>query len=184
MGLVYSKPESKLKKQDLKVFLKSIEEKALYAQQNGNLFVVIGDFNAYIGDSIRGNHEKVSHAGTKLLKLVKRQNLQIVNCLNICNGKWSRISTTDKNNDDKKSILDYVLANTHATNTIQKMCIDESRQYCLSHLKKEGKFSKLKLQESDHNAFIINFKLKRPIGSSSTGNFFFFFFFYSYKILQ
>ena len=35
-------------------------------------------------------------------------------------------------------------------------------------LKKRENFLRLKLQESDHNAFIRNFKLKRPIGSSST----------------
>ena len=53
----------------------------------------------------------------------------------------------------KRSILDYILANSKLLSTITEMIVDENKQYCVFKLEKSGK------TYSDHNAILLKLNL-------------------------
>ena len=56
----------------------------------------------------------------------------------LCSGKWTRINT---NNQNQKSILDYVICTSPLKHYIQKMIINEEKNY--------------RLKGSDHNTIML-----------------------------
>ena len=95
---------------------------------------MIGDFNAEIGNNEKGiqyGDKQISRNGITLRDLIEKFDLPVVNnepvcCL--CCGKWARIGATNQN---QKSILDYVICSSPLKYYIQKMIIDEEKNYRL-----------------------------------------------------
>ncbi len=113
-----------------------------------------------IGDNITGNHPKITTGGKNLTKIVKKRKLNILNTSDKCQGLWTRISTTDKYNVNKKAVLDYALVNQKGLDKFDRMIIDEERRYVLERV---GKYS---IKESDHNTMVLDFNFKQKDVSS------------------
>ena len=110
---------------------------------------LIGDFNAKIGndeESIVNGDRIISRNGFLLRDMIKMQQLQLINNLTCCVGKWIRVNTCNS-----KSMINYGLCNSKLTSMISKVTIDEPQEFKL----KERKYS-------DHDTFIndINTKTK------------------------
>ena len=106
IGIVYGKQETQEDEEALDQYYYELEKE--YATGSEEPTLLIGDFNAHIGndnEGIPGNHSKVNRNGINLRSLVKRRNLTIVNKLNFTKGKLTREEKASK------SIIDYVAAN-------------------------------------------------------------------------
>lgn len=96
-----------------------------------------GDMNARIGDKISFGDPVRNSNGERLLSFCDDSNLSIINCSNLCFGKftWSRGS--------QSSTIDYFLGSNTIMNRVVKMLVDEERVYHTG---------------SDHNVLILNLK--------------------------
>ena len=152
--MVYGKQESRVDINSIKNFLDRIDYYAVKAKNEGKSLLVVGDFNMKVGETIKGNQDQISKGGRMLLKLMNKRKLELINSGSKCSGLWTRIVTTDSENDERKSVLDYVLTNQKCYHKVELMHIDEDRNFVMQ------KYSKDRVKESDHNAIIINLNLK------------------------
>ena len=155
LGLVYGKQESRTRVNSNFTFFDKIDYYAVKAKNEGKALIILGDFNVKIGDNIKGNHPKITTGGKKLMKIVNKRKLNVLNTSDKCQGLWTRVSTTDKNNVNKKAILDYALVNQKGFDKFDRMIIDEDRRYVLERV---GKYS---IKESDHNTMVLDFNFKK-----------------------
>ena len=113
IGVVYFPQESD---QELKEIYKIIKEQVQRSGENKEAILIMGDFNCKVGsECIVGNHDKVSRAGKKLIKTAEKEGLVIANSMEKCEGRWTR----EENNS--KSVLDYVLEDTELAEHIKKI---------------------------------------------------------------
>ena len=96
-----------------------MEKQAQDAAQNDEGVMIVGDFNCRVGGVIKGNQEKVSKGGKKLLKLVEKENLVVANSLDLCEGTWTR------EEGNSRSVLDYILLNEELKDYVTEMKIYE-----------------------------------------------------------
>ena len=89
--------------------------------------LLIGDLNRHIGRAVRDNHEKTSVAGKLLIDWIGSSNYVIVNSLD-CEkgGPFTHYSPSEPQNNEKKSLLDYVIVSPGLVQYINKLEIDNS----------------------------------------------------------
>ena len=51
----------------------------------------MGDFNCKVGKIVSGNTEEISKGGKKLVKMVNKMGLKIINASKKCKGTWTRM---------------------------------------------------------------------------------------------
>ena len=92
-------------------------------EQDGYGCIVIGDFNAHIGDApegIPGNRPGVNSNGRLLLEFATDHGLVILNRdRDLCEGLFSRITPTSS------TILDYALVSKAVLPGVLRMCVDD-----------------------------------------------------------
>ena len=102
---------------------KDIREQRKIGKEEKQQILILGDFNAKIGEAIEGNKIQVTKGGGQLLRLANKENMIIL--LNTvkekCKGVWTRVQ------EEEKSIIDYVLTDTSSTKTVKEMEIDEEK---------------------------------------------------------
>jgi exonuclease III len=91
VGVVYAPQESRTKKDVYKKLYKRVENQLDLARERGQKMLLLGDFNCKIGEWIEGNKPKVSKSGKLLQKMVTKQKLVVVNSMDICSGRWTRV---------------------------------------------------------------------------------------------
>ena len=123
MGLVYGPQEIKVKKEELKLWYNSIQENVNEAKNRSMSVIVVGDMNAKVGGMISENTEEVTKGGRILKKMIENNGLIIANALQKCKGKWTRIE------NDKKSILDYLIIDEESEAAITNIEIDEEKYH-------------------------------------------------------
>ena len=72
--------------------------------------LLLGDFNSKIGNydgGITGGDLVISKSGLALRKCTQEYNLDIVNRLDVCDGKWTRVNARHSN---QRSISGYVIS--------------------------------------------------------------------------
>ena len=149
--MVYGKQESRADINSIKNFLDKIDYYAVKAKNEGKSLLVVGDLNMKVGEIIKGNQDQISKGGRMLLKLMNKRKLELINGSPKCSGLWTRIVKTDSENDERKSVLDYVLTNQKCYHKVEHMHMGEDRNFVMQ------KYSKDRIKESDHNTIIINF---------------------------
>ena len=155
LGLVYGKQESRTKVNSNLTFFNRIDYYAVKAKIEDKALIILGDFNVKVGDNVKGNHPKITAGGKSLMKIVKQRKLNILNNSDKCQGLWTRVSTTDNCNVNKKAILDYALVNRKGFDKFDRMLIDEERRYVLERV---GKYD---IKESDHNTMVLDFNFRQ-----------------------
>lgn len=146
IGLVYAPQESRTMKNELKKMYDKIEKQVQKGKSNKQKTIVVGDFNCKIGGEIQGNTEQTTKGGKLLKDLTTKNDLEILNSLDLCEGKWAR------SEHGKNSINDYVLLSKEEVSSIKTLKIDENKEIT-PYAKKEGKRT-----YTDHNMITIQIK--------------------------
>ena len=145
IGVVYFPQEQD---QNLKKIYSEIKPQIQEARNNDEGLIIVGDFNCKVGKSIDGNKEVVSKGGKKMLEVMEKERLVLANSLEKCEGTWTR------EENGKKSILDYILVNEEMADYITKMTIyDKSKEMSPFHLKRSKRV--IRSVYSDHNPIIM-----------------------------
>ena len=124
-----------------------------YATCSEEPVLLVGDFNAHVGndsEGIKHNLSRINSNGRKLREFINRRNLTLLNNTSICQGLWTRIE------GDSKSAIDLAICNENMISKVIKMVIDEDRKYVLTRVRKtDGIFTEV---QSDHNSIFIDLK--------------------------
>ena len=124
---------------------------------------MVGYSNIKIGKDIPGNKETVSKRGTQLKRIIEKYNLNIINANeNKCKEKWTR------EQEEKESVIDYVITSQAYMETIKSMEIDEQKQYGLDKVECQNR--QTKITYSDPNAILININFLSSIEVSRKSN--------------
>ena len=118
VGVVYMPQENKTTVAELQRLYKKIGKEVEKATMENARVVLMGDFNAKIGD---GELEMASKGGKVLKEMAEKQDMLIVNTDERCEGKWTRMM------GDERSVLDYMMVKNDDKDYIQKIYIDEEK---------------------------------------------------------
>ena len=94
-----------------------------YAENDSKPTMIIGDFNAHVGNDnqgISGNNNSIDSGGEALRNLIERRGLILGNSSEKCKGKITRVDPKGNN-----STIDYVIANPEMSDKIKDITIDE-----------------------------------------------------------
>ena len=150
MGVIYGPQENITPNSKLKKLYESISDQVDIGKENNQQIIILGDFNAKIGNYIKNNKETITKGGRHLKRLVEKQNLCIVNGeSNKCEGLWTR------EQGEEKSVIDYVITTKKDLNTIKTMKIDEEKEFGIYKVEIQGTKQCRKIY-SDHNAIMLN----------------------------
>ena len=137
-------------------FYEALEEQIISAFDNGCGIIMECDANAKLGwDIIKNDPNAQSNNGVLLWSLVSRNNLTVVNSLDVCNGTITRKRVTKIITET--AVLDYFIVCDRMLTHVTKMEVDEKRVDILT--KYAGKKGNGKLVESDHNLLIMYFDI-------------------------
>ena len=152
IGLVYAPQESRTQKKHLEAMYDRIKKEVQRAKANKEKIIIMGDLNCKIGEKIKGNGREVTKGGRLLLKLMEDEDMEVLNGLETCNGMWTR------QENDKKSVLDYMIIQKSDIEKVSQVTIDENKLITpFRMVKKDGKVCTV---YSDHNAMTCCIKWK------------------------
>ena len=153
VGVIYAPHEGVTSNKELKKLYTSVTEEIIKAKEEDQQSIIIGDFDAKIGDRIKGNMSTVTKGGRQLLKMIDKYDMKIVNEeQEICKGLWTREQRKDK------SVIDYMITDKKYFTTIKGMHIDQNKEYATFKIqrKESGDIKKI---YSDHNVIILKVDL-------------------------
>ena len=122
IGIVYNPQENKTTKDEPEEVYGRIESEIKNARKMEQHIIVMGDMNCKIDDLIDGNKEEISKGGKIMIKMIKENNMIILNSLEKCRGKWTRSSGREK------SIIDYIMIGEEDENGVESIIIDEKKE--------------------------------------------------------
>ena len=122
IGIVYNPQENKTTKDELEEVYGRIESEIKNARKMEQHIIVMGDMNCKIGDLIDGNKEEISKGEKIMIKMIKENNMIILNSLEKCRRKWTRSSGREK------SIIDYIMIGEEDENGVESIIIDEKKE--------------------------------------------------------
>ena len=127
-------------------------EQGIIRAKNENCFILIEmDANAKLDSQT----QKISENGKFLLGLVTRQNLTVLNQLDICEGQITRQRVTKTHVE--KATIDYIIACDNLIEYVDHVLVDEERLFTLTkYVTTRGKKEKIL---SDHNTLFTSFDL-------------------------
>ena len=149
VGVIYTSQEGVTPNKELKKLYTSITKEIIKAKEENQQSIIMEDFNAKIGDRIKGNMSTVTKGGRQLLKMIDKYDMKIVNEeQEICKGLWTREQRKDK------SVIDYMITDKKYFTTIKGMHIDQNKEYATFKIqrKESGDIKKI---YSDHNVIIL-----------------------------
>ena len=99
IGVIYTPQEKVTPTSELKLMYEDIREQTKIGKEEKQKILIIGDFNAKIGEATEGNKTQVTKEGRQLLKLVNKENMIILNTVKEkCKGVWTRANTVKEMN--------------------------------------------------------------------------------------
>ena len=140
------------------------EQHLINAMDNDCCVILQLDANAKVGqDIIKWDVNPMSSNGKRLIDMVSRLNLCIVNSLDKCDGLITRERSTVTGIE--RSILDYVITCDRLRECLDYMMIDDERDHVLTKHTSDGVRKKV---VSDHNVLFCSFTLKYSLKRKST----------------
>ena len=153
----YGPQEDNYNKDDIYDFWQELEEEIMMAKEDNCLVLIQMDANAKLGrDTIKNDPHDTSGNGKLLLDIMSRQNLSVVNGMEICEGVITRERATKTRVE--KAVLDFVIVCSQMKEFVRKMLIDENRIYVLTKYASKKGVKKQKI--SDHNILVCNFSIQ------------------------
>ena len=147
VGVIYAPQENKQNSAESEKMYDSIEEEIKRSEDNESI-LIIGDLNCKVGDNVEGNNEEITKRGKVLMKLINRNNLELLNNHVNCSGTWTRIQK------DKKSVIDYGIIKEEDSQRVMRVHIDEEKIYTPYRIAQE-------LVYTDHCAMIIELNWRK-----------------------
>ena len=86
IGVIYAPQENVTPNNELKLMYEDIKEKIKIGKEGKQQILIIGDFNAKIGEALEGNKTQVTKGGRQLLKLANRENIMFNTVKEKCKG--------------------------------------------------------------------------------------------------
>ena len=135
-------------------FWQLLEEEAIAAMEEDCCIIIQLDANAKVGyETIKNDRNPMSANGRRLVNLVDRLNLFIVNSWENCEGLITRERSTVLGTE--KSIIDYIIVCSRLRDCLDKMLIDDEQRFTLTkYAIKNGKRIKTL---SYHNILFCSF---------------------------
>ena len=138
-------------------FWEAIEKEVNEAEIEGHGVLLQMDGNLHIGENmVQGDPNPQNRNGKLFVDfLYRNKSLIVINSLKECQGVITR--RRELENKTEEAVLDFCVINEKLRPFLQKMVIDESREFCLaniSQIKKNGK-----IVETDHNSIIVDFDI-------------------------
>ena len=121
IGTIYAPQESRTKIKVFREMYKTINEKINNIKNDNEKMYLVGDFNAKVGDVIKGNKDEISKSGKILKDMILGQDLGLLNANHKCIGTWTRILGTEK------SIIDYAMVLQGDEQYIKEIRIDDDK---------------------------------------------------------
>ena len=116
-------------------FWQELEAEIMKAKDNNCSIIIEMDANAKVGSSvIKNDPHKRTQNGQLLLDVINRQNLTVVNSLDICKGTITRERKVE--NKEEKSIIDFIIICDKMLTFLTEMIIDEARVHTLARYSK------------------------------------------------
>ena len=151
-------PQETEKKEIRETFYEELAIEIGCGEEQDCVPIVLGDLNSKI-EKNGSDFKALSANGELLLKFMNDYNLNAVNFLDICEGKWTR---QNRCNSQEKSVLDYILVQDNLVGKIFEATVDENLHFTPFNVHKTK--GQLCLTYTDHNAIFLKFKdmLKKP----------------------
>ena len=148
LGVFYGKQEN-VKEEVIEAQFKALLTDIHLLMQDHRI-ILAGDFNAKLKIQKVDVKQEQSQNGRWLQELIELSHMQIIT-LNDEKGQWTRQNRTNPN---EKSVIDYVLTDTHTQGEIDEIEVDQEGHFVL-----KGENGKM----SDHNTimFTLNADLKQ-----------------------
>ena len=143
-------------------FWQELEAVVIKAKDENRNIIIQMDANAKLGSEvIKGDPHKMSSNGKIMYDLVERQDLVVVNALDICKGIITRERVYE--NKVEKSVIDYIIISQGLLKFLLDMQVFEDKEYVLARYVKNKKGTKI--TNSDHNILFCKFSVmfnKKP----------------------
>ena len=150
MRVIYGPQENLTPNSEFKKLYESISDQVDIGKENNQQIIILGDFNAKIGNYIKNNKETITKGGRHLKRLLEKGNLRIRNGES---NKYKGLQT--RGQGEEKSVIDYVITTKRDLNTIKTMKIDEEKEFEICKVERQGTKKSRKIY-SDHNAIMLN----------------------------
>ena len=144
------------------IFWQEFEAEVIRAKDYNRNIIVQMDANAKLGSEvIYGDPHKMSNNGKLLNDIIERQDLVVLNALEICKGTITRERNFE--NKSEKSVIDYILVSRDLVQFVTEIKIDEEKEHVLARYVKSKYGTKVIV--SDHNILSCKFSIifnKKP----------------------
>ena len=127
----YGPQEDSYNKDDIYKFWQELEQEIVSAKEENCLLVIELDANAKLGkEIIRNDPHSATENGKILLDIVTRQNLTVVNAMEVCEGVITRERVTKARIE--KAVIDFVLVCGDMKEFVKSMLVDENKNHVLT----------------------------------------------------
>ena len=129
-------------------FWKYLDEEVFYAEESGSGFILQFDGNLWAGAELVPGDPRPQNKNGKMFRdfLERNPHLTIVNSLPLCEGLVTRSRL--RNGVKEESVLDFFVVCSKVLPFVQRMVIDESKDYILTNYRQVGNTGKA--IDSDH----------------------------------
>ena len=132
IGVVYAPQGDKARVKDQREIYKGIGKNIKKGKENGDKIMIMGDFNAKVGDMIEQGDTETNRGGKQLRILIKENRMEIVNGMRERKGTWTRIEK------GKKAVLDYIMIEEKESHGVTEINIDEEKLWTPHYVTNEG----------------------------------------------
>ena len=123
-------------------FWQNLESEVMNAKDNNCLIIIELDAHAKVGPGvIKDDPNQMSNNGKIMLDIIERQNLEVANASDVCNGTITRERVAGGKTET--SIIDFIIICERMRKYLKEMKIDDKREFILSRYLKTKHNKKL-----------------------------------------
>ena len=122
---VYGESECRTRNNEIEERFNRLLGEITKIESEGELVILIGDFNKHIGDLVQGNSSKVSYGGKLLRDFLEEKEYVLVNSMSkVIGGPFTRYDPSVPNRNDMKSCLDLIIISKSLCKYLKNIEID------------------------------------------------------------